>query len=71
MLAQQKADFTLASYGSGKADLAAVLAARRELLDIRVKQIELESKQAIAAAKLYYFYGPGATDPIPDQEDAR
>ena len=62
-LAQQKADYTLASYRGGKADLSAVLAARRELIDVRVKQIELESKQAIAGAKLYYFYGPGAAAP--------
>lgn len=62
-LAQQKADYAFSSYRGGKADLTAVLSARRELIDTRLKQIELESKRAIAAAKLYYFYGPGASDP--------
>jgi outer membrane protein TolC len=67
-LAQLKADYTLASYRGGKADLTAVLNARRELIDTRVKQIELEAKQAIAAARLYYFYGPGASEPTSGQE---
>lgn len=61
-LAQQKVDYTLASYRGGNGDLSAVLSARRELIDVRVRQLELESKQAAAAAKLYYFYGPGAAD---------
>ncbi len=60
VLAQQKADYAFASYRGGKADLASVLATRRELIDVRLRQIELESKRAVAAAKLYYFYGPGA-----------
>jgi cobalt-zinc-cadmium efflux system outer membrane protein len=70
-LAQQKADYLLASYRGGKADLTAVLNARRELIDTRVKQIELEAKQAITAAKLYYFYGPGASEPTTQQEGTR
>ena len=74
-LAQQKAVYTLASYRGGKGELPAVLAARREIIDVRVKQIELESKRAAAAAKLYYFYGPGAaevvSEQVPAQENAR
>ncbi|MBS0418800.1 MAG: TolC family protein [Proteobacteria bacterium] len=60
VLAQQKADYAFASYRSGKADLSSVLTTRRELIDVRLRQIELEGKRAVAAAKLYYFYGPGA-----------
>ena len=60
-LAHQKADYAFAGYRGGKGDLTSVLAARRELIDVRLKQIDLEAKKAFAAAKLYYFYGPGAT----------
>jgi len=67
-LARQKVDYQFASYRAGKADLTAVLAARRELIDQRLRQIELQSKHAIAAARLYYFYGPGAADTGSAQE---
>ena len=59
-LARQKAEYQFASYRAGKIDLPAVLEARRELIEQRLKEIELESRRAAAAAKLYYFYGPGA-----------
>jgi cobalt-zinc-cadmium efflux system outer membrane protein len=62
-LAQQKVDYQFASYRAGKADLTAVLSARRELIDERLKDIELDGKRAATVAKLYFFYGPGATDP--------
>jgi len=62
-LAQQKVDYQFASYRAGKADLTAVLNARRELIDERLKDIELDGKRAATVAKLYFFYGPGATDP--------
>jgi outer membrane protein TolC len=62
-LAQQKVDYQFASYRAGKADLTAVLSARRELIDERLKEIELDGKRAATAAKLYFFYGDGATDP--------
>jgi outer membrane protein TolC len=72
-LARQKVDYQFASYRGGKADLTAVLNARRELIDERLKQIELEGKRAVTAAKLYFFYGAGATDPraASDGEGAR
>ncbi len=59
-LARQKVDYQFASYGAGKADLTAVLSARRELIDVRFKEIELESERAAIGAKLYFFYGAGA-----------
>ena len=60
-LARQKLDYQFASYRSGKGDLTAVLAARRELIDQRLKEIELDGKRAAATARLYYFYGPGVS----------
>ena len=72
-LARQKVDYQLASYQSGKGDLTAVLNARRECIEVRLKEIELEAKRAVTVAKLYFFYGPGATDTKPDSasESAR
>ena len=72
-LARQKVDFQFASYRAGKADLTAVLNARRELIDARLKEIELEGKRAATVAKLHFFYGAGATDPkaLPDGEGPR
>jgi outer membrane protein TolC len=61
-LAAQKVDLQLASYRGGKAEVSAVLSARRESIDVRLKRIELEGRRAITAAKLFYFYGPGAND---------
>ena len=59
-LARQKVDYQFASYRAGKADLTAVLAARRELIDQELKEIELDSQHAAVAAKLYFTYGEGA-----------
>src|SRR6185369_16709877 len=70
-LARQKVDYQFASYRAGKADLTAVLAARRELIDQRLRQIELQSKRAGAAAKRYYFYGPGAAEASSEREATR
>jgi outer membrane protein, heavy metal efflux system len=70
-LAHQKVDYVFSSYRGGKADLTSVLAARRELIDARLKEIELESRNAVAAAKLYYFYGPGAGEVLSAQEATR
>jgi outer membrane protein, heavy metal efflux system len=62
-LAQQKVDYQFASYRAGKADVGSVLTARRELIEQRLREIELEGKHAATAAKLYFFYGPGANEP--------
>ena len=59
-LAREKVDSQFATYRAGKSDLTAVLAARRELINRRMKEVELDGKRAAAAARLYYFYGPGA-----------
>ena len=70
-LAREKVDDQFASYRAGKADLTSVLVARHELIDQRLKEIELEEKHAAAAAWLYYFYGPGAVDTTSLAEAAR
>lgn len=59
-LAQQKAELQFASYRAGKGDLNAVLTARRELIAERLKQLDLDSQRAAAAARLYFAYGEGA-----------
>lgn len=59
-LAQQKVDVQLASYRASKSDLSVVLAARREWIETRLKQIDLEGQQAALAAKLYLAYGENA-----------
>ena len=56
-LAEQKVELSLASYRAGKGDLSAVIAARRELLDARLKQIDVEEQQALTSARLYFGYG--------------
>jgi outer membrane protein, heavy metal efflux system len=61
-LAQQKVDYQLTSYRAGKGDLTTVLNARREQIEERLKEIELEGRRAATIAKLYFFYGPGASD---------
>src|SRR5690606_191488 len=52
-LAQQKVDLQLASYRAAQADLATVLGARREWIEIRLRHIDLESQQAVLIAKLF------------------
>ncbi|WP_406851409.1 TolC family protein [Herbaspirillum huttiense] len=56
-LAQQKNDLQYASYRAGKSDLTTVLAARREVVDQRLKIIDLEAQRSAVAAQLYFAYG--------------
>ena len=59
-LAQQKVDLQTAGYQAGKSDLVNLLIARRELIDQRLKTIDLEQQLQIVAGKLYFSYGEGA-----------
>jgi len=61
-LASQKVALQLASYQAGKADLGMVLAARRELIEQRLKVITLQNMRAVTAAQLYFAYGENAND---------
>jgi len=47
----------MASYRAGKGDLNAVVAARRELIEARLKQVEVEEQRALINARLYFAYG--------------
>lgn len=56
-LAREKVDLQSAAYEGGRSDLGAVLAARRELIDQRLRYIELQSRRAAIAAQLHFAYG--------------
>ncbi|MFU4581437.1 TolC family protein [Pseudomonas aeruginosa] len=56
-LAQEKVDLTTASYRAGTGELASVIAARREQIDARLRQVDLEGQRALTSAKLYFTYG--------------
>ncbi|KQN42160.1 MULTISPECIES: TolC family protein [unclassified Pseudomonas] len=56
-LAKEKVDLTMASYSAGKSDLAAVITARRALIETRLKQIDYEEQRALTSARLYFAYG--------------
>jgi outer membrane protein TolC len=55
-LAQQKIAYQMASYQGGKADLTAVLVARRELIDAQLMQLDLQNRRDGAAATIFYSY---------------
>ena len=59
-LARQKVDLQFASYRGGRGELGAVLGARRELIELELRELELEGSRAAAAARLYFIYGEGA-----------
>ncbi|MEB0207685.1 TolC family protein [Pseudomonas sp. CCC3.1] len=59
-LATQKVDLSMASYRAGKGDLSALVAARRALIDARLKQVDVEEQRAAVNARLYFAYGEGA-----------
>jgi outer membrane protein TolC len=58
-LAQEKVDLQMASYRAGKTDLGNVLGARRELVEQRLKAIDLEQKRQETISRLYFNYGEG------------
>ena len=55
-LAREKVELSMASYRAGKGDLNAVVAARRELIEARLKQIDVEEQRALTRARLYFAY---------------
>ena len=58
-LAEQKLALQTASYQAGKSDLSAVLAARKERIEQRMRVIELEAQRAGVAARLRFAYEEG------------
>lgn len=61
-LAKEKAELTLASYRAGKSDVSAVVAARRELIEAQLKQIDVNEQKALTSARLYFAYGEAANE---------
>lgn len=59
-LAREKVQLSMASYRAGKGDLSSVIAARRELIEARLKQIDVEEQRALTSARLYFAYGESA-----------
>ncbi|MBT9502349.1 MAG: TolC family protein [Burkholderiaceae bacterium] len=55
MLAKERVDLAMAGYQSGKAELAGVLAVRRELLEARLRAIDLEAQRADLRARLNHL----------------
>lgn len=55
-LVQQKVELSMAAYRAGQGDLPGVLAARRELLELRIQQLELRGEQAALGARLHFAY---------------
>ncbi len=55
-LAQQEVDVQMAGYRAGQSDLSAVLAARRELIETRLRGIDLEGQLALLTAKLFFAW---------------
>ncbi|MCW3148186.1 TolC family protein [Stutzerimonas stutzeri] len=56
-LARERSELSMADYRAGRGELETLLAARRELIETRLKEIDLEGLQAIAASRLYFAYG--------------
>jgi len=56
-LADQKVALQMSAYQSGRSDLGAVLAARRERIEERLRIDDLRRQQALLAARLHYAYG--------------
>jgi cobalt-zinc-cadmium efflux system outer membrane protein len=56
-LAEEKVALSLSGYRAGTGDLASVIAARRELIEARLKQIDFAQQRALASARLYFAYG--------------
>ncbi|MDO9619052.1 MAG: TolC family protein [Pseudomonas sp.] len=55
-LAEEKVALTLAGYRAGSGELAGVIAARRELIEARLKHIDFEQARALTSARLYFAY---------------
>jgi outer membrane protein TolC len=55
-LAKEKVELSMASYRAGKSDLGTVISARRELIQARLKHLEVEEQRAVTGARLYFAY---------------
>ncbi|HBC25084.1 MAG TPA: hypothetical protein DC052_16630, partial [Pseudomonas sp.] len=56
-LAREKVELAMSSYRAGRGELDALLAARNELIEARLKHIDLQGLEAIARTRLHLAYG--------------
>lgn len=56
-LAREKVELSMAGYRAGTGDLNTVVAARRELIETRLKQIDVQEQRALSSARLHFAYG--------------
>ncbi|MBZ9557346.1 MULTISPECIES: TolC family protein [Modicisalibacter] len=56
-LAERKVSLTLADYRAASGTLQSVINARRELIDLRMRRIDLQEQKALVASSLYLTYG--------------
>jgi outer membrane protein, heavy metal efflux system len=56
-LAEEKVQLAMADYRAGAGGLITVVAARRELTEARLKDIDLQQQRAQTSARLYFAYG--------------
>ena len=55
-LAEEKVALTLAGYRAGAGELSSVIAARRELIETRLKHIDFAQQRALTSARLHFAY---------------
>lgn len=65
-LAKERTQAALAAYRGGKGDLAAVLAARRNEIDVRIQAVQLEMDTARVWAQINSLFPNGVHEPRPD-----
>ena len=56
-LADEKVRLTMADYRSGKGELTAVITAREELLEMRLRLVDLASNRSLTNARLHFSLG--------------
>ncbi|PYG96625.1 hypothetical protein CVV67_32230, partial [Arthrobacter stackebrandtii] len=56
-LAEQRVSLALADYRAGKSALEEVLTARRQRVEARLQDIDLQGQLAATAARLHFVYG--------------
>lgn len=56
-LAEEKVQLAMADYRAGAGELLSLVAARRELIEARLKHIDLQQQRAQTSARLYFAYG--------------
>jgi outer membrane protein, heavy metal efflux system len=55
-LAGERVDLQTAAFGAGRAPLSAVLSARRDLAEARLRIVELEGRLAAVGARLHFTF---------------